>query len=120
MTLPIELLRRRGGAVRYDALVVGAGMSGLVCATILARGGMRVAVIEAAKRAGGRMQTVSHQGYAIDLGPLVWDAYEVKTALAAAAVGDVALVELAAPAALRVLTVDGAKLLGEPRPLPLP
>ena len=38
---------------RYDAVIVGAGHNGLVCAAYLARGGRRVLVLEAAEAPGG-------------------------------------------------------------------
>jgi monoamine oxidase len=120
VTLPIELLRRRGGAERYDAVIVGAGIAGLTCAAVLARGGLRVVVVDQAKRPGGQLQTVSHQGYAIDLGPLVWDAREVNAALAAAGVRELGLTDLPVPGAYRVAIVEGGSALGDPHPLPLP
>ncbi len=38
---------------RFDAIVVGGGHNGLVCATLLARGGKNVLLLEAADRPGG-------------------------------------------------------------------
>jgi len=57
---------RAGGAT--DALVVGAGIAGLVAAHRLARAGVRVTVLEAADRVGGRMVTDVVDGCVIDGG----------------------------------------------------
>jgi phytoene dehydrogenase-like protein len=42
---------------RYDAIIIGAGHNGLVCATYLARAGRSVLVLEAAERLGGAAAT---------------------------------------------------------------
>ena len=56
-------------AVPLDVLVVGAGLSGLVCATELQRSGLRLAVLEARERWGGRMLGgTSPAGIRVDLG----------------------------------------------------
>ncbi|MBM5824792.1 MAG: FAD-dependent oxidoreductase [Cyanobacteria bacterium M_surface_10_m2_119] len=52
-----------------DVAVVGAGLSGLVCARELIRRGLRVQVLEARERWGGRMH--GHRtacGLTVDLG----------------------------------------------------
>jgi protoporphyrinogen/coproporphyrinogen III oxidase len=52
-----------------DALVVGAGISGLTTAFRLAHGGWRVAVVEAAGRVGGAMETWTDGPWRFELGP---------------------------------------------------
>ncbi|MEO1246731.1 MAG: NAD(P)/FAD-dependent oxidoreductase [Pseudomonadota bacterium] len=49
---------------RYDSIIVGAGHNGLVCAALLARGGQKVLVLEAAAAPGGLAATREfHPGY---------------------------------------------------------
>jgi phytoene dehydrogenase-like protein len=54
--------------VRYDAVVVGAGAAGLVCAAILAAQGRRVAVVERHAYLGGRAMETEFRGHKIGLG----------------------------------------------------
>jgi protoporphyrinogen/coproporphyrinogen III oxidase len=54
---------------RLDAVVVGAGISGLTTAFHLKRGGMRVAVLEAAGRVGGSMETLTDGPWRFEMGP---------------------------------------------------
>ena len=42
----------------FDAGIIGAGHNGLACATLLARSGRKVLVVEAASEAGGAARTV--------------------------------------------------------------
>lgn len=51
-----------------DTLIIGAGISGLTAATLLARAGQRVVVLEARERIGGRVHTDRAGGSATDLG----------------------------------------------------
>ena len=53
----------------FDAIVVGAGISGLATAFGLQRAGLRVQVIEAAERAGGVIATVARDGCLFERGP---------------------------------------------------
>ncbi|WP_042399096.1 flavin monoamine oxidase family protein [Streptacidiphilus carbonis] len=52
----------------YDAIVVGAGLSGLAAARTLCQRGLSVLVLEAAPRVGGRVCSASVAGAHVDLG----------------------------------------------------
>lgn len=52
-----------------DAIVVGAGITGLTAAFHLARSGASVAVLEAAGRVGGAIETWREGGWLFELGP---------------------------------------------------
>lgn len=52
----------------YDAIVIGAGMSGLMGANILSRTGRRVLVLERQPRIGGMLQGFSRQGVTFNTG----------------------------------------------------
>jgi monoamine oxidase len=54
--------------VTLDAIIVGAGLSGLVCATRLAAAGKDVLVVEASERVGGRLLTARVGNVTVDLG----------------------------------------------------
>ncbi len=54
---------------RLDAIVVGAGISGLVAAHRLKRAGLDVVVIEAGARAGGVIGSVAREGFLFERGP---------------------------------------------------
>jgi oxygen-dependent protoporphyrinogen oxidase len=55
--------------MKSDVLIVGAGLSGLVCAWQLQSSGVRVAVAEAAPRAGGAIGTRREEGVLVEAGP---------------------------------------------------
>ncbi|WP_311243321.1 NAD(P)/FAD-dependent oxidoreductase [Microbacterium sp. WCS2018Hpa-23] len=52
----------------FDTIVIGAGMSGVTAARMLADAGERVLVLEARDRVGGRMNTDRTAGFPVDLG----------------------------------------------------
>lgn len=54
---------------RLDVVIVGGGISGLTTAFHLKRGGLRVAVLEAAERVGGAMETFSDGPWRFEMGP---------------------------------------------------
>ncbi len=53
----------------YDAAVVGAGIGGLACASLLAGTGMKVLLAEKGRRVGGYCQTYDWEGYPMNTGP---------------------------------------------------
>ncbi|WP_053382226.1 flavin monoamine oxidase family protein [Leucobacter celer] len=53
---------------RFDTIVVGAGVSGLTAARLLAAAGRRVVVLEARDRIGGRVHSEREHGRVTDLG----------------------------------------------------
>lgn len=55
-------------SARFDVVVVGGGLSGLVAAHALQRGGHRVAVVEAADRPGGVIATHHRDGFLFETG----------------------------------------------------
>ncbi|MFN2597206.1 MAG: phytoene desaturase family protein [Pyrinomonadaceae bacterium] len=50
----------------YDAVIVGAGVGGLVCANLLARDGLRVLLVEQHYMVGGYCSTFRRRGYTFD------------------------------------------------------
>src|SRR5258708_901649 len=51
------------------AIVVGAGISGLVCAYALSKAGLHAHVLEASPRAGGAIGSEKRDGFLLELGP---------------------------------------------------
>ncbi|WP_103883828.1 NAD(P)/FAD-dependent oxidoreductase [Actinacidiphila yanglinensis] len=56
-------------AATTDVIVIGAGPAGLSAAHHLTEGGMRVSVLEATERVGGRMATDTVEGFRLDRTP---------------------------------------------------
>lgn len=102
-----------------DVLVVGAGLAGLRCASLLARRGMSVMVWEAGDRVGGRVHTDVVDGFRCDRGFQVLNPAYPELARAV----DVSALELQSFAAgVAVRTDDGAAVwvhpLRSPREVP--
>ncbi|HKI86067.1 MAG TPA: NAD(P)/FAD-dependent oxidoreductase [Thermoanaerobaculia bacterium] len=66
MKRPFRALRHRGPRSSYDAVVIGAGIGGLVCANLLAREGLSVLLIEQHYMVGGYCSTFRRAGYTFD------------------------------------------------------
>jgi oxygen-dependent protoporphyrinogen oxidase len=58
-----------GVTQRVAALVVGGGLSGLVCAHALRKAGVDALLVEASDRPGGAIRTERRDGYSLELGP---------------------------------------------------
>jgi len=54
----------------HDAIVVGAGPGGSVCAALLAKEGLRTLLVEKNDRPGGKALTVSRRGFSYELWPI--------------------------------------------------
>jgi oxygen-dependent protoporphyrinogen oxidase len=96
-----------------DALVLGAGISGLAAARALVRAGRRTVVVEAGDRPGGVMETAGRDGFLAELGPNTVQEAPALLALAADAgcAGDLVS---AAPAARRRFIVHRGRLVALP------
>lgn len=66
MKRPFRGLRREEPRERYDAVVIGAGVGGLVCANLLVRAGLSVLLVEQHYMAGGYCSTFRRAGYTFD------------------------------------------------------
>ena len=57
------------GNLKTNVVIIGAGLTGLVAAHYLLKGGYSVKIVEKNNRAGGVMQTIKEQGFTIEAGP---------------------------------------------------
>lgn len=57
------------GNLKYDVVVLGAGISGLVAAYSQQKKGKNVLLLESSTRIGGVVQTVTKEGYRLEQGP---------------------------------------------------
>jgi phytoene dehydrogenase-like protein len=66
MKRPFRGLRGNPPDNSYDAVIIGAGIGGLICANLLAREGLRVLLIEQHYMVGGYCSTFRRKGYTFD------------------------------------------------------
>lgn len=66
MKRPFRGLRSQSPDASYDAVIIGAGVGGLVCANLLAREGLRVLLVEQHYMVGGYCSTFRRAGYTFD------------------------------------------------------
>ena len=95
------------------ALVIGGGISGLVCAYALRKSGIDAQLVESSPRPGGVIQSVSREGFLCELGPQSFSSSAALRQLCAELGISNDLME-APPRAPRYVLIDG-KL----RPVPL-
>lgn len=89
------------------AVVVGAGISGLVCAYALHKAGVDAQVLEASPRAGGVIASEVHDGFLLELGPQSFSGTAVLRSLCTELGIEDQLIQ--APAgAPRYVLIDGA------------
>lgn len=51
---------------KYDVIVIGAGIGGLACASLLAKAGMRVLLVDQSSRPGGYVGSFKREGFTFD------------------------------------------------------
>ena len=90
------------GTDRWDVIVIGAGLAGLLAAAILARRGRRVLVLERESQVGGRLRSYEIDGYVIDAGAYLWPNLHLGRALAAAGADGFQAAEIPPAQVLRV------------------
>jgi oxygen-dependent protoporphyrinogen oxidase len=95
------------------ALVVGGGISGLVCAYALRKAGIDAQLVEASPRPGGVISSVTRDGFLLELGPQSFSGTPALRELCAE-LGISSELLLAPPRAPRYVLIDG-----QLRPVPL-
>ncbi len=66
MKRPFRGLRHKPPNDSYDAVIIGAGIGGLICANLLAREGLSVLLTEQHYMVGGYCSTFRRKGYTFD------------------------------------------------------
>jgi oxygen-dependent protoporphyrinogen oxidase len=98
------------------ALVVGGGISGLVCAHALRKAGVDAELVEASSRPGGVISSITRDGFLLELGPQSFSGVPALRDLCSALEIENQLVE--ARRAPRFVLIDGALRRAPLSPLP--
>lgn len=53
---------------KFDVVIIGGGLGGLSCGTILSKEGLSVCILEQQKHVGGCLQSFRRKGYSLDTG----------------------------------------------------
>src|SRR5436309_620459 len=90
----------------YPAIVIGGGISGLVCAYALRKAGVDAILLEASPRAGGLIQSERREGFLLELGPQSFSGTaQLRTLFEELGIADQIVV--APPRTPRYVLVDG-------------
>ena len=57
---------------KYDVVIIGSGIGGLCCGSILSLSGRKVLICEAHTQPGGVAHSFSMKGYKFESGPSLW------------------------------------------------
>ena len=57
---------------KYDVVIIGSGIGGLCCGSILALSGKKVLICEAHTQPGGVAHSFKRKGYTFESGPSLW------------------------------------------------
>lgn len=87
---------------RWDVIVIGAGLGGMLSAAILARQGRRVLILERQPWPGGRLRSYDVDGFVVDCGAFLWPNKFLDEALAAGGVTDFIGSEIPAGDVMRI------------------
>jgi phytoene dehydrogenase-like protein len=91
---------------RWDVIVIGAGLAGMLAGAMLARRGRRVLILEREARPGGRLRSYDADGFVVDCGAFLWPNAHLDDAFAAAGVSDFVASDIS-PRQLMRIYVDG-------------
>jgi all-trans-retinol 13,14-reductase len=61
-------MKTTGVERRYDVVIIGSGLAGLVCGSILSKEGKKVCIVEKNEQLGGSLQTFRRDGVTFDTG----------------------------------------------------